>query len=191
MIIKLTEKHSVEINTLMEKHVLMTLLYDNRFSSVKIDNTSIYLHSDSNGSPEVIYGSNFRTSKAKVSIIAANPDNNENDVWVDVNNVMQQLMSASLLDSEDGNFSYIDWDKKYITISTNLSEANSAIRFKLEEIPTLKSENTEICNAMNPKVENIGIQGDDIFQALITSRIIKAKLSVDINNPLNSTVVEV
>ena len=100
-------------------------------------------------------------------------------------------MSASLLDSEDGNFSYIDWDKKYITISTNLSEANSAIRFKLEDIPTLKSENTEICNAMNPKVENIGIQGDDIFQALITSRIIKAKLSVDINNPLNSTVVEV
>ena len=189
--VKLSEKHSVRINTMMEKHVLMMLLCNNKFSSVKIDNTCIYLQSDSEGRPEVVYTTNFTTSKAKVNIIGSEPDDIESDVWVDVNSVVQQLFNADLSDSEDGSFAYIDWDKKFITISTNLSEVNSGIRFRLDDIPALKSENTEICNAMNPKIENMGLQGNDIFQALITSRIIKAKILVDINNPLNTYVIEV
>ena len=187
MKLKLTETLSIQVNTSMEKHVLMMLLYYNKFSSVKIDNTAIYLHSNSDGDPEVIYGNTFKTVKAKVSII-----NNAGifEEWLDVSNITQQLTDAVLSDTEDGKFSYIDWEKQYITVSTNLSEVNSGIRFKLNDIPSLKSENIEICNAMNPKVENIGLEGGK-FQAFITSRIIKAKLSVDINNPLDTFVVEV
>ena len=187
MDIRLTEKHSVNINTTMEKHVLLMLFYYSNFSAVKIDNTSIYLHANSKGEPEVITENNI--AKAKVDIISNSSA--EHDVWVNVSDVVQQLVNAPLIDKEDGNFSYIDWKKEFITVSTSLSEANSAIRFRLDDIPALRPEHVEICNSMYPQVENIGLQGDNIFQALITSRIVKAKLCVNINDPLSTYVVEV
>ena len=190
--VKLTEKNSIEINTMMEKHVLMMLLYDNKFSAIKIGDISIYLHDNSNGMPEVIYGDNFRVSKVKVDIVNAKLNDSENGVWIDVRYVAQQLINtSSLSDKEDGNFTYIDWDKKFVTVATNLSDVNSIIRFKLDDIPELKSENTEICSSVHPKVENIGWQEDNMFQALISSKIIKAQLCVDTYNPLNTYAVEI
>lgn len=189
--VKLTEKHSIEINTIMEKQVLMMLLYDNKFSAVKIGNTSIYLHSNSNGEPEVVYGDGFRISKAKVDIISDDPDNNGNDIWVDVRYVAQQLINTSSLNKEDGKFSYIDWDKKFVTVATDLSDINSRIRFKLDDIPELKSENTEICSLIHPEIDNLGWEENNIFKALIITDIIRAELSIDIDNPLNTYVIEV
>ena len=172
----------------------MMLLYDNKFSAIKIGNISIYLHSNSNGEPEVIYGDSFRVSKVKVDIINSRLNDNENNVWIDIHYVAQQLINAVLLlsNKEDGNFSYIDWDKKFVTVATNLSDVNSRIRFKLDDIPELKSENTEICSSVHPDVENIGWEEDNnIFKALISSKVIKAQLCVDTYNPLNTYAVEI
>lgn len=191
--VKLTEKNSITISTIMEKHVLMMLLYDNKVSAIKIGDISMYLHDNSDGEPEVIYGDSLRVSKAKVDIINAKLNDNENDVWIDVPYIIQQLINTSeLSDKEDGNFTYIDWDKKFVTVATNLSDINSIIRFKLDDIPELKPENTEICTHMHPDIENIGWQEENnIFQALITSKIIKAQLCVDTYNPLNTYAIEI
>lgn len=192
MIIKLTEKHSIEINTIMEKQVLMMLLYDNKLSAVKIGNTSIYLQSNSDGEPDIITGDSFRVSKAKVTIINNDLNFAENNVLIDVRYVAQQLINtSSLLCNEDGNFSYIDWDMKFATITTNLADINSRIRFKLDDIPDLKPENTEICTYIHPEIENLGLEEDNIFKALITSNLIKAKLCVDVTNPLDTYAVEI
>ena len=189
--VKLTEKHSVKINTIMEKNVLMKLLYNNELSAIKIGGLCIYLHSDPDGAPDVVYGDSFRIAKAKIDIIDENSNSIEKDILVDVRYIAQQLLSVPLSNGEDGEFSYIDWDKKFVTVATNLADINSRVKFKLDDIPELKSENVEMCSFVHPEVENIGLDENNNFQAIIKTKIIKAKLFVDVENPLNTHTIEV
>lgn len=183
--VKLTERCNIFLNTSMEKHVLLLLLSKNEISSVRIWDQYIYLFSDPNNYPDAVQG-----IKARVMLRYTDDNMNiiEEEANIDVRDVEKQLEDVTLINDDYGDFSYVDWNQEYVTVST---DCNSVIRFKPADIPELNSENTDIWGYnIHPKVENIGRDKTGKFQAYVSNEKITIKITVDSNEYLDSKAVE-
>ncbi len=186
----LTENCNMIINTEHEKLVLTRMIRDHKIGEAKINNTYIYLCSDPLGKPDV------QNNKVRVLLKYMDKTYNfvEETTWLDITYIMNELENIELSSERDGNFSYIDWESEYITISTNnsFSPYNSRIQFKLHDIPELDSRNTVIYGEPAPWIDNIGVNDNNIFKARIRSkhgRKNNVLLTVNMNEPLDSLAV--
>ena len=116
----------------------------------------------------------------------------EEMTWVDITYTMIQLNYAEVSSEIDGNFSYIDWEQEYMTIS--ICEApnqhNSRIQFRFCSIPKLDSRETVLYGEENPRVDNVGLNGN-LFTAFLRSKFSnknRLKLTINLAEPLDSQV---
>ena len=188
MTFELTKNCSVTITTELEKQVFITLL-DGNISSLRLWDTYIYLYSDSIGRPDIFNG----MARVKLRYTNAELDTiEEEDAIIDARDIKRRIEQKYFTNTKDGDFSYIDWDYEFVTITTDLAECNSCIIFKINDIPNLNQINTDICGEAYPNVENIGYDEDGKFHAIITSKSGKrAALTVDMDGFLNSSAVEI
>lgn len=188
-LVYLTEKCNVIVNTENEKDVLTRLVRDHKISEAKINGVYIYLCSDPLGRPDV--------ENNKVRVLLKYMDKNhkfiEEMTWVDITYTMIQLNYAEVSSEIDGNFSYIDWEQEYMTMS--ICEApnqhNSRIQFRFCSIPKLDSRETVLYGEENPRVDNVGLNGN-LFTAFLRSKFSnknRLKLTINLAEPLDSQVV--
>lgn len=186
-LLKLTEKCNLVINTLMEKQALLMLLEQNVLSELRIGSTLICVYGDSIGQPDNCNG------RVRVNIKYVDKNHNiiEEDDSIDVYTIKQQLTGYRLRDDIDGDYSYIDWNEDFVTIS-DTGKGNRRIIFSRAEFPFLSSSNTDIFGSVYPNVQNLGFDEDGMFNVIITSKTTGAKvrLFIDPADSLDSYFTE-
>lgn len=190
MIVQLTENCNLLLNTLNEKRVLYKLIADHKIGEAKINGVYIYLCTSGLYEPDVVNGK----SRVCLRYLNKNHERVEEYAYIDKFLLDMQIDESKLNDRIDGNFSYVDWNSEYLTMTTKRSpKPNSRIRFRLYDSNVIKPESINTFGEEDPVVYDVEYDDNNKFAASLMSSIsnIYTRMYIDMNEPLDSYAIVV